>query len=724
MKLKNLFIAATVFLYSTANAQLFPNNTDKEDLIAKLPFEKKLLVAKDLFKNGSFFNAEKYFIQLRQVQPRNPYVTMMLAECFERNRDYPPAAKFWRQAYELAPALYPEAPYREALMLKSNGQYAEAIERLNFFIANYKGKDRKMKVYAKRQIEGCNLAVQSLANPDPVFIKNAGPNVNTAYTESSPMPIADTGLAYSTMNTNKVIESKKDKRSDYVSRLMWAQKELDRTNVKDSFEVALPYADGRFNDPKFHVANGNFSPGRDRFYYTKCFELDTLEMQCSIYVSVFDTMRGKWKQGTKVPEVNSDGSNTNPFMAMIGKKEILYFSSNRKGQSSGGYDIWYSVYDAKSGTYRRPQNVGKKVNTNKDEVTPYYDSKKSRFYWSSNGLVSMGGFDIFSGDGGPSRYANIKNLGAPYNSPADDMYYVEDAGVKGNGYVVSNRLGTTYIKNPTCCDDIWRVIKNPSLSVAGRVLDANSNLPMEKIVVKLIDEANGNVVDTFYSANGAYTFNTPMGKNYLITADKEGYTSGRGNTSTVNLSAADPDRQDIVDISVGKITKDYTFNVQNVYYDFNKDEFQAGSEKHLDSLSNFLKDNPSLIVEVYSNTDGIGKDPKNDELSLRRSEKVITYLIAKGTERSRMIARPQGERVMARPNEVDAAGKDDAEARQYNRRTYFRIVGDTEGKRIIYNENRPEYIDKTGADKRGKDLQVAENEEADQGVIPTEAQKR
>lgn len=725
MKLKNLLIAASVVLYSSANAQLFPNSTEKEDLIAKLPFEKKLLVAKDLFKNGSFFNAEKYFLQLRQMQPRNPYITMMVAECFERNRDYPPAAKFWRETYELSPALYPEAPYREALMLKSNAQYQEAIERLQFFIKTYKGKNRKMKVYAQRQIEGCELALKSLANPDPVFVRNAGPNVNTAYTESSPMPIADTALAFSTMNSNKIIESKRDKRADYVSRLMWSPKEYDRTNVKDSFEVAMPYADGRFNDPKFHVGNSCFSPGKDRFYFTKCMEKDSLEMDCAIYVSRFDTLRGRWGASKRVEAINTEGSNTTPYMAMIGKKEIMFFASNRKSQSSGGYDIWYSVYDPKGdGTYRRPQNVGKKVNTNKDEITPYYDSRKNRLYWASNGLVSMGGFDIFSGDGGPSRYANIKNLGAPYNSPADDLYYVEDPGEKGNAYIVSNRLGTTYIKNPTCCDDIWRVIKNPNLTVSGTVLDEATGVPVERVVVKLIDEATSAVVDTFYSANGAYKFNTPMGKNYLITADKEKYTSGRGATSTVNLSAADPDRADVVNITMGKITEDYTFTVENVYYDFNKDEFQAGSEKHLDSLANFLKDNPSLIVEVYSNTDGIGDDLKNNELSMRRSEKVVAYLGAKGIERSRMIARPQGEKVPLRPNEKDANGNDDPISRQYNRRTYFRIIGDTDGKRIIYNENRPEYIDKTGGDKRNNDLQVKENEEADQGAIPAEATPR
>jgi hypothetical protein len=66
-------------------------------------------------------------------------------------------------------------------------------------------------------------------------------------------------------------------------------------------------------------------------------------------------------------------------------------------------------------------------------------------------------------------------------------------------------------------------------------------------------------------------------------------------------------------------------------------------------------------------------------------------------------------------------GKDDPEGRQFNRRTYFRIIGDIPGKRIIYDNNRPEYIDKTGKSARGANLEIKENEEADQGPVPAEA---
>jgi OmpA-OmpF porin, OOP family len=315
-------------------------------------------------------------------------------------------------------------------------------------------------------------------------------------------------------------------------------------------------------------------------------------------------------------------------------------------------------------------------------------------------------------------------MGVPYNSPADDLYYVEAPKDKGNAYLVSNRLGSIYIKNPTCCDDIYRVIKNPNLSVKGRVIDAATNEVLEKVVVKLNDDNTSNTVDTFFSGNGAFMFKTPVGKNYTVTADKAGYTTGRASYSTASKTAADPDEESVVDIYVNKITSDYTFHVQNVYYDFDLHQYQPSSYKALDTLSSFMKDNPSLSVEVYANTDGKGSDEYNQDLSTKRAEEVINYLVSKGVERARMIARPQAANVKAAPNEKDGAGKDNPEARALNRRTYFRIIGDSEGKRIIYDNNRPDYIDKTGESQRTKNLEVKENEEADQGTIPSEAKPK
>ena len=316
---------------------------------------------------------------------------------------------------------------------------------------------------------------------------------------------------------------------------------------------------------------------------------------------------------------------------------------------------------------------------------------------------------MYSAEGGPSRYYNARNLGFPINSPQDDMYYIEDDNEKQNGYVVSNRLGSYYVKNPTCCDDIWRVIKEPSFYVRGRVVDESTDQVIDKVVIKMTNESTEKIQDTFYSKTGSFMFYTPIGNDYSLAGDKDGYVSGRTVVNTSSRSVMDPDDTTTVTIYMQRAGRGTEFRVQNVYYDFATSEFHAGSYKAMDTLVSFMKDNPSVSVEIRSYTDNLGTDMANKELSLRRAEVVLDYLVKKGVDRSRMIARGLGENDPIAPNQIGK--KDNPEGRQYNRRTEFRIIGDVPGKRIIYDQNRPEYIDKSGAGDRLKDLEVPEEGE-------------
>jgi outer membrane protein OmpA-like peptidoglycan-associated protein/tetratricopeptide (TPR) repeat protein len=708
---RKLLLLSMISVFLTLGTVTIQAQTSKEeDVASRLPFSKKMKWADNLFKIGTYYTAEIYYTQLKKEQPRNPYITYQLAECMYNTRDYAPAAEYFAEAFAIAPEKYPDAIYKEALMRKQNGDYEKAIERFTYYLKNYKGKNKKMKIYAQREIDGCKMAMKTLADPERAFVKNAGPNINTINTELSPMPLGDTALLFATMSSSKIIEVGKDKRSEYVSRFMWAPKEFDRTRVKDTFEVAMKFTDGKFNDPKYHVGNGSWSPGGSRFYFTKCNDEDSMKIKCKIYVSEFNKSgkSGTWGAPQLVGSGINDeeSSNSHPYCAMIGKKEVLFFSSDRKMQGAGGWDIWYSVYDSSRKEYRRPQNCGKRINTYKDEITPYYDSRRGKLYYASNGWETMGGFDIYSAEGGPTRYTNLKNMGYPINSPADDYYYVQDPGAKDNAYVVSNRLGSMYKKNPTCCDDIWRVIKEPNFYVKGMVIDESTNQPIPEVVIKLNDARSNTVKDTFFSREANFMFYTPLGSDYTITADKKDYISGRTTVSTMGKSVMDPDDTTFVTVYMRKISADYEFRVQNVYYNFAKGEFQPESNAALDSMVRFMQDNPSVSVEIRSYTDNIGNDESNNELSVRRAQAVADYLATKGIDRGRMIARGEGRKNPIRPNDVN--GKDNPTGRQYNRRTEFRIIGEVPNTRIVYDQNRPEYIDKTGTDRRDKNLKQKE----------------
>ncbi len=678
-------ILVTVQYNANAQAQKEKYRNKANDPVEKLPYYKKLRWADGLFRAGSYFNAIDYYQQLKQEQERNVYLTYQLAECYLMTRDYVPAAQYYQEAYTYDSKLYPEAIFKAALMLKQQGEYQSAIATFNKFIADNPKTYKKLKKRSLREIEGCNMAMNSIKDPQAVNVVNAGPNVNSAYTELSPYPLGDTALLFSSMRQNSEVEVDKRRRDEYMARFMVSRKQTHVTEV-DSFQWPLTFVDGNFNKSNAHTGNGSYSPGGDRFYFTRCAEQDSMKVMCNIYVSKFEG--AKWSEPELLGEgINGDGSNTQPFCAKVGKKEVLFFSSNRTLQSRGGYDIWYSIIDPRNGTYRRPQNAGKQINTDLDEITPYYDSRVSKLYFSSNGWVSFGGFDIYSADGGPSRYRNVQNLGYPINTCADELYYIKDPVGKPDAYLVSNRIGSIALKNPTCCDDIWRIQYEPKLMVTGKVVNRKSQQPVEGTVVKMVDQKGD--LQTFNSTDGTFGFNMSRGHSYVITGDKQGYSSTRASVSTMEIKRSDPDDTVTVTIYMDSIVHD--FHVDNVYYDYNKSDLRPESTPSLDSLVNFMKDNGSLTVEIYSYCDSKGNDKYNDELSQKRAQSVLDYLDKNGIDKGRMIAKGFGKKFAVAPNEVK--GKDNPQGRQLNRRTEFRIVTDVPARRIIFNSSKPGTMD-------------------------------
>jgi outer membrane protein OmpA-like peptidoglycan-associated protein len=316
--------------------------------------------------------------------------------------------------------------------------------------------------------------------------------------------------------------------------------------------------------------------------------------------------------------------------------------------------------------------------------------------------VNMGGFDIFSADGGPSRYTNLQNMGYPINTSADELYFIKDPVGKPDAYVVSNRIGAIALKNPTCCDDIWRIQYEPRLVVMGKVLNRKDQQPVSEVVVKMVDQKGE--MNTFNSADGDFAFNMSRGHAYIITGDKQGMSSTRASVSTMDVKRSDPD--DTVSVTIYMDSISNSFSVNNIFYDFDKATLRPESVSSLDSVVNFMKDNPSLNVEIYSYTDSKGTDEYNMALSQRRAQSVLDYLEKSGVDRGRMVAKGFGKKLPAAPNTIGR--KDNPEGRQLNRRTEFRIVTDVPTRRILYNSAKPGTMD-----EQEKNLKIDENSNED-----------
>jgi outer membrane protein OmpA-like peptidoglycan-associated protein len=174
----------------------------------------------------------------------------------------------------------------------------------------------------------------------------------------------------------------------------------------------------------------------------------------------------------------------------------------------------------------------------------------------------------------------------------------------------------------------------------------------------------------------------------VITGDKARFTTTRATVNTMDVKRTDPDDSVVVTIYMDSIDMNRAFRVSNVYYDFNKATLRSESMGSLDSLVYFMKDNPSLSVDIYSFADAIGNEQYNVKLSQERAQSVMNYLERNGVGSNRMRAKGMGETHPVAPN-TKANGKDNPAGRQANRRTELRIVAEDPTRRVIFDSSKP-----------------------------------
>lgn len=642
----------------------------------KFKYKKSLKIADKRMAAGNIYGAYEMYETIMDKKPEAYAVAWKLANTYYQARDYKMAEKWFTYLVEKKAEEYPQAEYWQAMMMKMNGKYFEAMPKFQILSKQYKGDDATtLKRWAKIDAEGCELALKSMDNPEHINIKHLGPGVNSAYSDISPVMWDDNTLLFATLPTDTVIIKADD--GAHMIKLYQAKV------TGNGFDEPVPFQ--QFNVAGAHVANGAFSPDKKRFYFTICKEVTVAEINCAIYMS--ELIDGAWTDPVDLgPEINMEGyTNTHPTIGNYkADGDILYFTSNRPG-GRGGKDIWYSIIN-KNGKYSAPRNAGSKLNTDRDEATPYYDPSTGTLYFSSTGHAGFGGYDIFSSTGATSRWAEPVNVGYPVNSPADDMYYRFLPNSR-KGYFVSNRVGIITLKSETCCDDIFAFEPYNVLNIAvdGFVLDGDApatRLNGAKVSLYLsgykgLDQDI--LVSEFTLANDKpFFFMLNADANYKLVGGMDGYLKGSATFNTNGITTSDTLT---VDILLKRLVKDKSYSLRNIYYDYDKSNIRDESKPTLDSLYQILVENPGITIELSSHTDSRGSESYNKTLSQKRAESCVNYLIGKGIAKDRLVAKGYGE---SKPLE-DCTGQDgcsnesnseDCACHQKNRRTEFKILSD------------------------------------------------
>jgi outer membrane protein OmpA-like peptidoglycan-associated protein/tetratricopeptide (TPR) repeat protein len=650
--------------------------------------------AKNAERMSDTYTAIRFYTAYVEKRKEDWKTIYHLAQLEESTRNYAKAREYYSRAHEGKPDDFVDALYHKARMTKMLGDYYNARQEFQKFLALSKTEvDRDMRKEATAELAGCDTAAMLMTEPLPVVVRNMGTSVNQPHIEFSPIPITPDDIIFGSLEEKELkyyeLDESRPKRKLYVAKRKGEN--WERTGELD----------GPFNSEEMHTVGGVYSPDGNRFYFTRCKEDWKQTVYCEIWMS---KLAGeKWKQPVKLEgDINKEGySSSQPTIGVDTKtgKDIIYFVSDRP-DGAGGDDIWYFTYDRTKDTHSSPRNVGRTINTTRDEMSPFFFDKEKKLFYSTQGRFGLGGFDIFMTRGELKKWISPVNVGFPINSNADDIYYVLTE--NGNsGFLVSNRKGGQQILHETCCDDIYEWYKtNPTdISVEltavevenSEYLNGNSDdLPpgsasndrlLENVGADVyLIENGGDVLIKSIETNqyGKISVDLEAEQQYRIELKKEGFLNNDVFINTMGVSG-------IYKISkvVGLTSSNAEqFVLKNIEYDFDSANLTSKAIAELDNvLIKILKENPFIKIELSSHTDSRGTTEYNNKLSQQRAESVVKYLTTNGIEKDRLIAKGYGERKPIAPNE-NADGSDNEEGRQKNRRTEFKIIGKIEPKKV------------------------------------------
>jgi len=492
-----------------------------------------------------------------------------------------------------------------------------------------------------------------LKNPVP-FNPKPVPGISTEYDEYLTIISPDNEMA---LFTRKIkIPPSRDNitpQMTFKERFYYSEREYDEFTRGD----LMPFP---FNK---HDNEGGATITIDNklLFYTLCkYTKDLRYYNCDICYS--ENINGTWTLIESIGEnVNRNNSwESQPSITSDGK--TLYFVSDRDG-GFGGYDI-YKTIKRDEGEWSIPENLGPIINSNGNEKSPFIHTDSQTLYFSSDGLMGLGGYDIFyaklNADG---SWNNPKNIGYPINSYDDDVgFFVSTDG--HYGYFASNKFEGFGGWDLYSFDLYEEARPEKVLFLKGKISDPendgfkNTMVELKNVESKRITEIP---VD---SITGEYITVVLFRDDYIMTVKKKGYVQESNYISKINPRNTKP--LDIfVDLKAIEVGKSYRLN--DIYFDFNSVELKPESMVVIEEFYQFLLTNPTMKVSIQGHTDNIGKREDNLNLSENRAKAVLEYLIKLGVDINRIDHKGFGE---SKPIDTNAT----EEGRAMNRRTEFVII--------------------------------------------------
>lgn len=489
------------------------------------PMSDYIAAAENAYERGDYNSAKEFYAVAIKFDTTRMDLWYRLGESSQNFDAYRTAS----QAYDKVAAStyrdsFPLLTYNQASVLQLQGKYVAAADLFDSFLANAEALDDEeidadILEDAERNLINANWAADVVSRRDDVEVNHLSGDVNSAYSDFAPY-FKNDSLYYSSLRYRMKGDKVRPRRK--VSKIAY-QLSSDTTSSLLSNTINQ---EGRI------IAHSAYDAAGTTVYFTICDYIESsTDFKCEIYCASVDK-KSKWGTPKRLPINEADSYNTHPNIGVDPKtgNEYLYFVSDRDG-GKGGFDIYRTeiLADGECG----PVEPMEEINTDRDDLTPFYYAPTQVLYFSTDGRLTMGGYDIYRAAWNGSGWDRPTHMGVPVNSSYDDLYYSRFL-QKEQAYFASKRADSLAIfwdeTHDACCHDIYSIGITDEIKLLATTWHAleETELPGTSVALYEIGPGGNRLIDSLYnpSAND-FNFTVVPGKTYELVARKPGYSIDR-----------------------------------------------------------------------------------------------------------------------------------------------------------------------------------------------------
>ncbi len=642
-------------------------------------------------RSSNYRKALPLLYKAYKFNPNNALLNYKIGRCYIVNPVFKEeAVPHLEKAIKLNPNVARDVHYYLGKAFHLKMEFDKAIREFKIHKTVLSAKNIAELEDVNKRIEECKTAKKLIAKPVRVFIDNFGRPVNSKYPEYGAIISADESVMMFTSrrNTSTGADKMPEGSTDYFEDI-YVTKKIDG-------KWTSPENMGKPINTEGHDATCAVAPDAQSMIIYKDDKGDGNLYECKLVGTT-------WSKPKKMSKnINTKYHESSASYSSDGKQ--LYFVSNKPG-GFGNHDMYVTTWNKEKEEWGEAKNLGPTVNTKYNEEAVLIHPDGKTLYFSSQGHKTMGGYDIFkSTKQDDGSWSEPVNLGYPINTVDDDVFFVINASgrrgyyssFKTDGFGEKDIYMITFLgpEKPFQLSSEDNLLASVAKPVSEKVIEKKVDALTKRITIlkgvvrdhktlkpvgssiELIDVEENKTLAIFESNTntGKYLVSLPSGKNYGLIVRKEGYLFHSENFNIPETAAYQEVEKNI---DLKRIEVGSSIILKNIFYDYNKATLRNASKNELDRLTKLLNENPTLKIELSAHTDSRGSNKYNEELSQRRAQSCVDYLINKGISKSRLVSKGYGETklIISDAEIAKMKFKEDKEAaHQQNRRTEFKIL--------------------------------------------------